>query len=326
MFEESTQTLSAVQDGLSLLKRKYTHAKGADALTAAKGAAASGVHALQIAVKSSGGAYMYPVKGIVYMAQTRDIWKPILSSLLFLGGASLVVLIALFIFTYVPQLAILAFVTGPFAPLVAFFLVLAEAWLVVSVLAKIGWMDPLQDDLFDAVLIENGLENLVAHKRDVRPGRARTVFARLGKKVQSTVNRFSLEAMIQYLITLPLNFIPVVGSVVFLVINGSKTAKSLHGRYFELKGFTPEQRDKFVAERHGAYMGFGVTALALSMIPVVGTVCAFSNTVGAALCACDIEKASTRGAAGNGVAPAHPDAFKVANEEARKEWRVVEQQ
>ena len=85
------------------------------------------------------------------MSQNRDIWNPILSTLLIFAGVSLAIIIGMCIFTFLPQMAVLAFITGPLAPIVAFVLVLAESYFVISLVSKIGWLEPLQDDLFDAV-------------------------------------------------------------------------------------------------------------------------------------------------------------------------------
>ena len=65
---------------------------------------------------------------------------------------------------------------------------------------------------------------------------------------------------------------------------------------------------------------FGVFSLALTLIPIVNIFFVISNTIGAALWAVDLErqvKASP--------ADAQKDVFLAANEEARKEWRRIEQ-
>jgi uncharacterized protein involved in cysteine biosynthesis len=319
-FEEAHQALGAFQCGANLLKKKFTLAEKSDYVTATKSAALSGVQALQMVARSSGGAWAYPLKGVVYMAQNREIWNPILTTLLLFAGFSLAIIIGMFIFTFVPQMAVLAFITGPLAPIVAFFLVLAESYFVISLISKIGWLEPLQDDLFDAVLVNNGQEELVKKGREVGPGKAQSVVGRLGKKLQATRNKLSYEGILQYLVTLPLNFIPVVGNIVFLVINGSKSATGLHARYFQLKGFDVEQSKRFVDDRRGAYTGFGGVSLALTLIPIVSIFFVISNTIGAALWAVDLEKQLKASPADTGK-----DAFLVANEEARKEWRRIEQ-
>lgn len=55
---------------------------------------------------------------------------------------------------------------------------------------------------------------------------------------------------------------------------------------------TPQQQ-RFVDARKGAYTGFGVPAVLLEMIPVVGIFAAFTNTCAAALWAAEMESEGT---------------------------------
>lgn len=62
-------------------------------------------------------------------------------------------------------------------------------------------------------------------------------------------------------------------------------------RYHELKQFTPDQRQTFTHAHRGAYTALGVVSLLLTLVPVVGPVVfSYSNAVGAALLAADLEK------------------------------------
>lgn len=88
---------------------------------------------------------------------------------------------------------------------------------------------------------------------------------------------------------LPLNFIPVVGTVIFIIVQGKKTGPNAHARYFQLKGMNKARREEHVEKRTGAYTGFGIVANLLEMVPVVGIFFAFTNTAGAALWAADME-------------------------------------
>ena len=56
----------------------------------------------------------------------------------------------------------------------------------------------------------------------------------------------------RYLLTLPLNFVPGVGTAFFLFYNGQHEGPSNHGRYFQLKGFSKAQREVFITKRRGA--------------------------------------------------------------------------
>ena len=132
---------------------------------------------------------------------------------------------------------------------------------------------------------------LVLRGREVKPGR--DPMQRLGKMLTKPFAKFTPKALMRYFMYLPLNFIPVVGTVLFIGLQGKRTGPFLHSRYFELKGMSRNQREQFVEERRGAYTGFGVVATLLEMVPVVGIFFAFTNTVGAALWASDMEGRST---------------------------------
>jgi len=89
---------------------------------------------------------------------------------------------------------------------------------------------------------------------------------------------------------LPLNFIPVVGTVLFVGIQGKARGRAVHTRYFQLKKWTDSERESFLNEHSGPYTAFGTVATLLELIPVASILFAFTNTVGAALWAADIEK------------------------------------
>jgi hypothetical protein len=50
-----------------------------------------------------------------------------------------------------------------------------------------------------------------------------------------------------------LNFIPVVGTVIFLVLQGRKFGPQAHARYFQLKKMSNHRQREFVEQRRGAY-------------------------------------------------------------------------
>lgn len=113
--------------------------------------------------------------------------------------------------------------------------------------------------------------------------------------------------------------------MLFLLLNGENAGPSSHVRYFQLKRMSSEEQSQFVTERKGAYTlfvwsifsiaikhelksfraenRFGVTSIALGLVPIVGTVLSFTSVVGAALWAADLEdqlKRSQGGSDGDG--------------------------
>lgn len=166
-------------------------------------------------------------------------------------------------------------------------LVLGEAYIILMFLGKSFLLGQLNMDLFDAVMVQKGHSALVEKQRAVT---TKSSGARqLGKVLSRPLAKLSTDNLVRYLLTLPLNLIPVVGTVFFLGYNGYKSGPSAHARYFQLKGWDKSRRASFVDRRRGAYTAFGVVSLLLNMVPVVGIVLGLASTVGAALWASDLE-------------------------------------
>jgi hypothetical protein len=83
---------------------------------------------------------------------------------------------------------------------------------------------------------------------------------------------------------------------------GRQQGPGFHERYFQLKKFSNKQREEWVKRNVPAYIAFGTVAVLLQMIPAAGILFLFTNTVGAALWAIEMEK--------KGVAPPKGDEGK----------------
>jgi len=241
------------------------------------------------AVKS--GAYFYPFTGIVYFVTHRALWKPLYNKLVPTLTLGVGVTTAMFLITYVPQAAVLSLFNGPLAVLTTILLVLSESSTIISVLSKNFLIDEALIDTFDGTLITRNKALLVSDGRDVKAGNGTDPMSKLGKLIKKPFERFTPTAIIRYFLYLPLNFIPVVGTAIFIALQGRKTGPAAHARYFQLKQMTRHDREKWIEERKAAYTSFGVGALVLEMIPLAGIFFAFTNTVGAALWAADMEEA-----------------------------------
>ncbi|KAF9576707.1 hypothetical protein EC968_005480 [Mortierella alpina] len=93
-----------------------------------------------------------------------------------------------------------------------------------------------------------------------------------------------------WFLTLPLNLFPVAGQLAFCYINGRARVPDVHQRYFDMKDMTVSERDVWLKKRQGQYTAFAVVAQALEMIPVLGLLFGFTNTIGAALWAVELER------------------------------------
>ena len=78
----------------------------------------------------------------------------------------------------------------------------------------------------DAVLLQQGQDQLVSKGREVGKS-GPSGASKLGKSITKPLNKFSKEGLIRYLVSLPLNAIPVVGTVLFLLYNGTPVALGL---------------------------------------------------------------------------------------------------
>lgn len=161
----------------------------------------------------------------------------------------------MFAFTYVPQVAILFFTSGPLAALTTILLVLSESSTLTMVLSKTFLIADSLVDVFDGTLVARGETALVERQRKVKSNAAGDAIQRLGKLVSKPFERLSPQALVRYFMYLPLNFIPVVGTAVFVLLQGKKFGPNMHARYFQLKGMSKTQREGFVEGRRGAYTG-----------------------------------------------------------------------
>ncbi|KAK3067696.1 hypothetical protein LTR53_015284 [Teratosphaeriaceae sp. CCFEE 6253] len=236
------------------------------------------------------GAYLYPLKGIYYFATHKDLYKPLFSKLVPTLTLGVGVTAFMFLFTYVPQAAVLFFTSGPLAAITTALLVLSESSTLTMVLSRALLIEDTLIDTFDGTLVGKGQSDLVASNRQVKSGAAGDAIGRLGKLISKPFQKFTPTAIIRYFMYLPLNFIPVVGTIAFVALQGRRNGPHAHSRYFQLKGMNKTEQDQFVEERKGAYTSFGVASTLLEMVPLAGIFAAYTNTCGAALWAADLEQ------------------------------------
>ncbi|KAK3383552.1 hypothetical protein B0T24DRAFT_673410 [Lasiosphaeria ovina] len=227
-------------------------------------------------------SYLYPIKGIFYFATHRALWKPLLSKLGPTVALSVGVVTSMFFLTYLPQLAVLVFVNGPLAVLTTVLLILNESSVIINIVSKNFMLQDALLDTFDGTLLARDSADIVSEGRQLKSGG--DPIQRLGKILKSPFSRFSPKALVRYVMYLPLNFIPVVGTDVL-----EETA-SMTESYFQLKRWSSSERSKWLSDHTGPYAAFGTVATLLEMVPLASILFSFTNTVGAALWAADIEK------------------------------------
>ncbi|KDE07691.1 hypothetical protein MVLG_02150 [Microbotryum lychnidis-dioicae p1A1 Lamole] len=245
------------------------------------------------------GAYLYPIYGLIYFLRNPKLFNSVRVALYRGVMWSICITVGMFIVTYLPQVAVLSVVSGPLAFIAAVPIVLAESYAITNVLLKSFLLAGATDKLFDAVLVNKGLSSLVERGREVNSTRGGG--AVLGKSLLKPISsKFSTEGLVRYVLTLPLNLVPAVGTIFFLFFNGRSSGPAALNRYFQLKGFDKQEKKAFVDQYHPGLTSLGAAQLALGLVPIVGTIFTFSNAVGAALYAVDLEKTSSEGGEAGG--------------------------
>ncbi|MCJ1485383.1 hypothetical protein MMC06_005557 [Schaereria dolodes] len=201
----------------------------------------------------SNSSWLYPIKGIYYFAAHPFLYPLLRARLLPSLLLSIFVLTNLFLWTYLPQVAFLAIFHGPLAWVNGAFLVLGEGAAITALLFEAFFVDETLVDVFDSVLINEGLSDLVARQRTLHPEKDSPV-KQLGKPTRYRAG--------------PLQ----------------------HWRYFKLLGFTKKERNSYTKKRKLRYTWFGTVALLLQLVPVLSMLFLLTTATGSALWVVKLEE------------------------------------
>ena len=132
-------------------------------------------------------------------------------------------------------------------------LVLGEGAAIVALLFEAFFVDETLVDVFDAVLLSKGQEELVGKWRVLYPD-GETPVKRLGKPTSSAIySPFSFRQIAEFVILLPLNLVPVAGVPMFLLLTGYRAGPFHHWRYYDFLEFSKKDRKQFVRKRQLQY-------------------------------------------------------------------------
>ena len=107
--------------------------------------------------------------------------------------------------------------------------------------------------LHQATLIREGLVDLVSPTRILFHDAPNAV-KMLGKPTTSAVySPFSFRQIAEFILFLPLNLIPVIGTPFFLLLTGARAGPLHHWRYFKLLGLSKKQRKEAIRRRGWKY-------------------------------------------------------------------------
>ncbi|KAL7268229.1 hypothetical protein RUND412_009158 [Rhizina undulata] len=245
-------------------------------------------------------AYLYPIYGILYLPFHPPLLRPFLSRVLPLLIISLILLIAIFTFLYLPQVAILAFFKGPLAWANAAVMCLTEASALLQVIAESCLTELQVVETFDAVILQKAektgdldykarIWDLLSSTRELHHSQPDTL-GKLGEHRVSPYQKFSFTLTLQFLVELPLNLIPVVGAPLFLALQAYHLGPLAHYRYCQLLGMSKKERKLFIRQNRWKYWLFGLVHVTLQLVPVLSIFFLFTSATGAALWAFEREE------------------------------------
>jgi uncharacterized protein involved in cysteine biosynthesis len=230
---------------------------------------------LQLASANEESRYSYALKGVAFFLAHPSLWVyscvPFLCSLIF----GLVALILFFALALVPQAnALIPHMPEWLAWIIAVILVLLESFLALIIFAQ-GLFGQFQDKIAEKTL------EILNVRLPEEPPFCDTC----------TLNALHFAfTILLFLVTLPLNVIPIIGSIAFAYINGMMYGWELHQNYFERKRMDFRMQWDHVSANRWAYTTFGAASILLALIPLLNIVTIFTSRVGAALWVVDMEQ------------------------------------
>lgn len=224
----------------------------------------------------------YVVQGLAYFVSHPRLWLATLCPLLLTIVVAFASVIVLFAAALHPQAEGLedAGVATWLSWLLGVMLVLVEIFLVSFIFNQII-LGCYQDKVFEQVMIARGFKEFVEDE---------SRHASCARVCRSCCRVDIWLQILLLIVTLPLNLIPIIGSVVYAWLNGTLLAWGYHMTYFEYKNFSYGQQKAFIKEHKVQYASFGMQAVLMEMIPGFGSLFVFTNTVGAALFAAHLEE------------------------------------
>lgn len=217
----------------------------------------------------------YPVMGMIYLSRNISLLGPqFIRSLCWALGVAVSTITPLIALTFKYQNKLITNVMNSTFPKLAgikvlgigiqtwstMFLTMGESSLLVAIIMGEVFKKEKTKGLFQSILnkdnvqvgplaqvTENGMIRISTSQESkewthgVHPHKA-------VEKAAASTSHFG-QRMGLWLMTLPLNFVPVAGPMAFCYINGKARSPYVHRRYFDMKGMTQEERDDWIKSR-----------------------------------------------------------------------------
>jgi len=228
--------------------------------------------------------YTYPIRGILFLLRKKQLRKNSYLPIFFSLIIDVIVLILLFKFAYTPQYDlinghILTFFWTWLNKVITFIIVIIEVYIVAMIVINI-FLGYFFEKTFDEVLALKGCQHLLDQEDS-------SCF----KSMLRSIRLFQLIKIFCAIVTLPLNFVPTIGSIAYYLLNGIMQSWDQQDRYFELKKIdaTSDQWN-FIKSHFKNMVTYGIVSFFLESLPIIGVVFNITNAVGIALFDCKLER------------------------------------
>ncbi|KAF0684876.1 Aste57867_23120 [Aphanomyces stellatus] len=224
---------------------------------------------------------LYVAQGIAYFAANPCLWTFTLVPMIMTVVVGLCSVVGLFTVGLYPQMRLFEYAGLPpgWAWLMAILMVLVEIFLV-TLFYSLLCTPCFLAKVFDKVLEMRGHRDVL----DDAPKRGD-----IGRQCCACC-RVSVVFRIAVMIVLvPLNCIPIIGTIAYVWLSGSIRGWEAHQYYFDMKGYDYSEQRAIFEKHHIKYTSMGIHAMYLELVPLLGFVFIFTNTIGAALFAADLE-------------------------------------
>lgn len=251
--------------------------------------------------------------GLLYFVYHPTLFKSCVDLVIRLLLISLAALAVLWVTTYHVQFLALSrvFGNGFLGRCAVLAALLAEAIIPVYALSE-QFTRAVRNRLFDTVLKQQGISHLspltTKEKTNLRASNAEderweqkqgrkwgfiwTVCKYLSATfLQPSATESSFRQYVRLACTLPVTSLMPIGPIVYAYLNGFGSAATLMDHYLLQKSVTKSaDREAVYQANRTQFRMFGAVVFALNLLPIANWLFLFTNTVGAALWAADMEK------------------------------------
>lgn len=223
-----------------------------------------------------------PVTGFLGFLSEPRLYPDAIVPYLILLFLAVVMLVLLFTFSFMPQLHYLekhAFSVPGLDAVVVVLLIFVEVTFPTVLIGK-ALFDKVVQKIMEDVMEHRGLKARLKEEFDIDEFADEDLCG--GKLLQKIM--FTLLRLTVMLMTLPINDLPVLGTIFWLLVNGWLYGWDLLADFLPIFGHTTAcGQSKYCYQHRLSFASFGATALALTLIPIIGPLFFITNAYGAAV-------------------------------------------